>query len=100
VNINMRLSHAAALALLALALSGCTAGLTSDDPCRWVAVDPFQVNNCEVNRSASTQNALLTDYRKCVDANAADPSRCSAILQGLNAYSINTGANQSQPLAP
>jgi hypothetical protein len=90
----MKLRYSAALALMGLLISGCMAGLTPDDPCRWVAVTAGDVNNCEVNRSASAQNALLADYRKCVDAHPDDPSSCSAILQGLNAYSVNTGSNQ------
>jgi hypothetical protein len=94
----MNLRHAAALALvgyLTVAAMGCTAGMTNDDPCRSEALTPVFAAWCEHNRAGSTRNALLDDYRKCVDVNVSDPTKCSAILQGLNAYSVNVGSNQN-----
>ncbi len=89
----MKLRHAITLALVGCALSACSAaGLAADDPCR-SQFGPALVAACEQNRAASTHNALLDDYRKCVDANVTDPTKCSAILQGLHAYSVNVGAN-------
>jgi hypothetical protein len=96
----MNLRHAAALALGCALLSGCwaevkEAALTADDPCRSVTPGGSRITTCEQLRAVSNKNALLDDYRKCVDANAKDPTRCSAILQGLNAYSVNVGENQT-----
>lgn len=94
----MKPCHAAALALMGcLMLTGCsTTGMTADDPCRYNALISLMSGAyCEQNRTASTKNALLDDYRKCLDANVSDPTRCSAILQGLNAYSVNVGTNQT-----
>ncbi len=91
----MKFRYAAALALVGcLTLFGCTAGMTSDDPCRSQAITPAFAAVCENNRASSSRNALLDDYRKCVDANVNDPTKCSAILQGLHAYSVNVGSNR------
>ena len=94
----MKVRYAAALALGCALLSGCwdgvkEAALTPDDPCRSVSPGGGRITACEQFRAVSDKNALLDDYRKCVDANAKDPTRCSAILQGLNAYSVNIGKN-------
>jgi len=97
----MKPRHAAALALVGcLSAAGCTAGMTSDDPCRSEAISPVFAAACEQKRAASTKNALLDDYRKCVDVNVSDPTKCSAILQGLNAYSVNVGSNRGQNPEP
>jgi hypothetical protein len=109
----MKLPHAAALVLLLVcsSSSGCSVdraaqnrafmdSLDSSDPCRGVKLGTNIYNGktttqeCEELRAASNKNALLEDYRKCVDANATDPTRCSGILQGLNAYSVNVGTNR------
>ena len=95
----MNTRHAAALALGCVLLTGCwtaKAGPTADDPCRATIPGGGRVHECEELRATSARNALLQDYRKCADANASDPTRCSAILQGLNAYGVNFGSNQPQ----
>ncbi len=89
-------------ALVCCVLSACatakTAGImTPEDPCGGANATAFYAEeSCERIRAQSTENALLDDYRKCVDQNVSDPTRCSAILQGLHAYSINVGSNQNQ----
>jgi hypothetical protein len=110
---SMMLRHATALALLlaCAVLSGCggrtpatqaflDAALPPDDPCKAINPGGGRTKSCEELRAIGIRNALLEDYRKCVDANASDPTRCSAILQGLNAVSINVGSNQNANANP
>jgi len=101
----VKFRHTAALVLfvVCLPLSGCSPwagvkqGMAAGDPCAGVEPGESRVTQCEALRATSTKNALLEDYRKCVDANVNDPTKCSAILQGLNAYSVNVGSNQPKP---
>jgi hypothetical protein len=70
----MKLRHAAALALsfcFILATTGCGAVMS---------YDRMQEEN--------DRQALIRDYRQCVESHTADPSICDHITSGLNAASV------------